>query len=61
MAITITQINPVAFSVFGLDVRWYALAYVAAFVVGYVLFKRLMRYPNSNLDISNKKTSREFN
>lgn len=55
MAINITQINPVAFSVFGLDVRWYALAYVAAFVVGYVLFKRLMRYPNSNLDISNKK------
>lgn len=55
MAISVTQINPVAFSLFGLDVRWYALAYVAAFVVGYILFKRFMRCPNSGLDIPNKK------
>ena len=43
MAITVSAFSPVAFSVFGLDVRWYALAYVAAFVVGYYLFKYLMR------------------
>ena len=55
MAITIQQINPVAFSFFGLDVRWYALAYVAAFIFGYFLFKRLMHRPGSGLDISNKK------
>lgn len=55
MAITIQQIDPVAISVFGLDVRWYALAYVAAFVVGYWLFMRLMRRPNSGLDIPQKK------
>lgn len=55
MTITIQQINPVAFSVLGLDVRWYALAYVAGFVLGYALFKRLMHRPNSGLDISNKK------
>lgn len=54
MAITINPISPVAFSVFGLDVRWYALAYVAAFIFGYILFKRLMHRPNSGLDISNK-------
>ena len=53
--ITITQINPVAFSIFGLEIRWYALAYVAAFVVGYILFKRLMRRSDSGLDIPNKK------
>ena len=55
MAITITQIDPVAFSIFGLDVRWYALAYVVSFVVGYFLFVRLMHRSNSGLDIPNKK------
>ena len=53
--IIITRINPVAFSLFGIDIRWYALAYVAGFVIGYVLFKRLMRRNNSGLDIPNKK------
>ena len=55
MALTIQQMNPVAFSFFGLDVRWYALAYVTAFIIGYYLFKRLMRRPNSGLDIPDKK------
>ena len=55
MAITVQQIDPVAMSIFGIDIRWYALAYVAAFVVGYILFKRLMRRPDSGLSISNKK------
>ena len=52
MAITINPINPVAFSVFGLDVRWYALAYVAAFVVGYWLFCRLMRRQDSMIHLT---------
>ena len=43
MAIIIEPISPVAFSVFGLDVRWYALAYIAAFVVGYGVFAWLTR------------------
>lgn len=43
MAISISAFSPVAISVFGLDIRWYALAYVAAFVVGYFVFKRLMK------------------
>lgn len=55
MAITIQQINPVAFSLFGLDVRWYALAYVAAFIFGYLLFKRLMQRNDSGLSIPTKK------
>ena len=42
MSIIINPINPVAFSVFGLPIRWYALAYIAGFVCGYFLFKRLM-------------------
>ncbi len=55
MSISVTQIDPVAFSVLGLSIRWYALAYVAAFVVGYFLFKFLMRRSGSGVDISNKK------
>lgn len=53
--IVIQQMNPVAFSIFGMDIRWYALAYVAAFVVGYFIFKHLMHQPNSGIEISNKK------
>ncbi|MBR1954079.1 MAG: prolipoprotein diacylglyceryl transferase [Alphaproteobacteria bacterium] len=55
MAITINPISPVAFSIFGLDIRWYALAYVAAFVIGYWLFCRLMRRPDSVVSLSKKQ------
>lgn len=55
MAIVIEPISPVAFSVFGLDVRWYALAYVAAFVVGYLLFKKLISAKTSNVKISKQQ------
>ena len=51
--IIITQPNPIAFSLFGFGVRWYALAYVAAFVIGYWLFGRLMRRSSCGLKISN--------
>lgn len=52
MAIIIGQISPVAFSVFGLDVRWYALAYIAAFVIGYVLFRSLVSRSDSVLSLT---------
>ncbi len=55
MAITLNPISPVAFSLFGLDVRWYALAYVAGFVVGYWLFKRLMRAENAVVKLDKKQ------
>ena len=55
MAITINPISPVAFSVLGLDVRWYALAYIAAFICGYWLFRRLMRTPGSGIELSKKQ------
>ena len=42
MAIVLDPISPVAFSVLGLDIRWYALAYIAAFVVGYFVFRYLI-------------------
>lgn len=51
MAIIINPISPVAFSVFGLDVRWYALAYVAGFIGGYYLFKYLMRCGNAPVQL----------
>lgn len=41
-----------AFSVLGLDIRWYALAYIAGFVLGYFVFKSLAARPHSGVDIS---------
>ncbi|MEC7702358.1 MAG: prolipoprotein diacylglyceryl transferase [Pseudomonadota bacterium] len=35
MIINFPDIDPVAFSVFGLDVRWYALAYLTGFILGW--------------------------
>ena len=51
MAIVVSPISPVAFSVFGLDVRWYALAYVAAFVIGYFMLRAFVRQPNSQINL----------
>lgn len=55
MAIVLSPISPVAFSVFGLDVRWYALAYVAAFVVGYLLVRHFTRRSDADLKLSSKQ------
>ena len=55
MAITINPISPVAFSVLGLDVRWYALAYVAGFVIGYWLLKKMMLSPKSPVQLNKKQ------
>lgn len=55
MAITIEPISPVAFSVFGLDIRWYALAYIAGFILGYYVFKYLTSRPKSGVQISKKQ------
>lgn len=55
MAIVVSPISPVAFSVFGLDVRWYALAYVAAFVIGYFMLRAFVRQPNSQINLDKKQ------
>ncbi len=55
MAIIIEPINPVAFSVFGLPIRWYALAYIVGFVIGYFIFKYLTQRKNSVVNFSNKQ------
>lgn len=55
MALVIEPISNVAFSVFGLDVRWYALAYIAAFVLGYFLFKRLLSRKDATFSLSKKE------
>ena len=55
MAITINPISPVAFSIFGLDIRWYALAYVAAFVIGYFLLRHFTRQSDSQIRLDKKQ------
>ncbi len=55
MAIVIDPISPVAFSILGLDIRWYALAYVAAFIVGYLLFRHLMSALDSQIKLDKKQ------
>lgn len=52
MAIVINPISPVAFSVFGLPVRWYALAYIAGFVLGFYLFKYLVQRKDSQINLT---------
>ena len=44
--ITINPISPVAADIFGFQIRWYALAYIAAFVVGAWIIRRLSRAEN---------------
>lgn len=51
MAIVVNPISPVAFSVFGLPVRWYALAYIAGFLSGFYLFKYLIKRSDSQIDL----------
>ncbi len=41
--IILQPISPIAFSLGPIVIRWYALAYVAAFVIGFWLLKRLSR------------------
>ncbi len=55
MAITINPISPVAFSVFGLDVRWYALAYVAAFVIGFFMLRAFTCRDTSQIKLDKKQ------
>ena len=55
MAIMIDPISPVAFSVFGLDIRWYALAYVAAFVIGYFMLRAFTRRDDSQIKLDKKQ------
>jgi len=55
MAIVINPISPVAFSVFGLPIRWYALAYITAFIVGFFLLKYLSRRDDSEMFLSKKQ------
>ena len=55
MAIIIDPINPVAFSVFGLPIRWYALAYIAAFVIGYLIMKNLTSKKDAEIYLTKKQ------
>ncbi len=52
MAFVINPINPVAFSVFGLPIRWYALAYIAAFVIGFLVMKNLTSRKDGEIILS---------
>lgn len=55
MAIVINPIDPVAFSMFGLPIRWYALAYVASFTLGFLLFRYLVRRKDSQIYLDKKQ------
>ena len=55
MALIINPINPVAFSIFGLPIRWYALAYIAGFIIGYYLFRYFTNRNTSEIHFSKKQ------
>lgn len=54
MAIILDPISPVAFSVAGFPVRWYAIAYIIAFISGYAILRRIGRSKNAELPLSKK-------
>lgn len=60
MAIIINPISPVAFSVLGLDVRWYALAYIVGFVFGYWLFRKMLASGKSPIMLDKKQVDDLF-
>jgi len=55
MAIVLNPIDPVAFSVFGLPIRWYALAYIAGFVIGFYLFRYLTKNQEDEICLTKKQ------
>ena len=55
MAIIVNPIDPVAFSIFGLPIRWYALAYIAAFTAGFFLMKYLTSRKDAEIILSKKQ------
>lgn len=55
MAITINPISPVAFSLLGFDVRWYALAYIAGFIIGYWLFRKMLMSKSAPVAMDKKQ------
>lgn len=55
MAINLDPISPVAFSVAGFPVRWYAIAYIIAFISGYLILRRIGRSKNAELRLSKKE------
>lgn len=44
LAITFPDIDPVAFSIFGLGIHWYALMYLLAFALAYLLMRRRLKH-----------------
>ena len=45
------NISPVAISIFGFDIRWYALSYIFGFIIAFYFIKYLLR-SNTNNEIS---------
>jgi phosphatidylglycerol:prolipoprotein diacylglycerol transferase len=51
MALTFPDFDPVALSIGPIDLRWYALAYMAGFLIGWwVIKKSLEKYPSTHLN-----------
>ena len=55
MAIIIDPISPVAFSILGLPIRWYALAYIFAYVAGFYLMKYVTSRKGAEIILSKKQ------
>ena len=54
MSIFLDPISPVAFSVLGFPVRWYAIAYIIAFISGYWILQRIGHSKNAEISLSRK-------
>ena len=45
--ISFPNINPTAFSFFGIDIQWYGIAYASRFIIRIILFKKINKNKNT--------------
>lgn len=55
-----SKLDPVAFSIAGLDIRYYSLAYIVAFAIAYILISYRLKTESRFQDISKEKVEDFF-
>ena len=46
----INNFDPVAFSIFNLEIRWYSLAYIFGILIGWIILKKYLKKENEKFE-----------